>query len=351
MKKTKVAVIYGGANSEHEVSIVSARSVVQYLDKDKYEVLPIYITQKGQWKVGESELLESGQSIKQLQDHTGKVATSERDQSTAIVPASIKDSHIVFPVLHGRLGEDGTIQGMLEMLGIPYVGSKVLASSICMDKNIQKQLCVANGIPVPKHIAFTKHVYTNSTDKALQSIEQALSYPMFVKPANAGSSVGVSKATNRKQLEEGIALAFEHDAKVVVEQAVSNAREIECSVLGNETPEASVLGEVIPHNEFYDYEAKYVADDSELVIPADLPTNVTEEIRAMAIKAFQVMQCSGLARVDFLVEKGTNKVYLNELNTMPGFTPISMYPKLWEASGLYYPELLKELINLALQAK
>lgn len=347
MKKTKVAVIYGGANSEHEVSIVSARSVVQYLDKDKFEVMPIYITQKGQWRIGESELLESGQSIKQLQDRSSQLSIKESNQPTAIVPASIKDSHIVFPVLHGRLGEDGTLQGMLEILGIPYVGSKVLASAMCMDKDVQKQLCAANGIPVPKHIAFSNHVYANSTKKTLQSIEQALSYPMFVKPANAGSSVGVSKANDRKELKQGIALAFKHDAKVVVEQAVPNAREIECSVLGNETPEASVLGEVIPRNEFYDYEAKYITNDSELVIPVDLPTNVTEKIRAMAIKAFQVMQCSGLARVDFLVEKGTNKVYLNELNTMPGFTPISMYPKLWEASGLPYPKLLEKLIILS----
>lgn len=349
MKRIKVALVFGGANSEHEVSIVSARSVMQYLDKDKFEVMPIYITQKGQWRAGESELLDSGKTIKQLQDRSSQDSVTESNQSTTIVPASIKDSHIVFPVLHGKLGEDGTIQGMLEMLGIPYVGSKVLSSAMCVDKDIQKQLCAANRIPVVPYKAFTKSAFKVSAQETLQSIEQALPYPLFVKPANAGSSVGVSKARNRKQLEEGIALAFEHDTKVVVEQAVPNAREIECSVLGNETPEASVLGEIIPHNEFYDYEAKYIAADSESIIPADLPIGVTEEIRAMAIKAFQVMQCSGLARVDFLVEKETHAVYLNELNTMPGFTPISMYPKLWEASGFPYEALLKKLISLALE--
>jgi D-alanine-D-alanine ligase len=349
MKRIKVALVFGGANSEHEVSIVSARSVMQYLDKDKFEVMPIYITQKGQWRAGESELLDSGKTIKQLQDHSGQDSVTERNQSTAIVPASIKDSHVVFPVLHGKLGEDGTIQGMLEMLGIPYVGSKVLASAMCMDKDIQKQLCAANNIPIVPHIAFTKSAFKNSTSKTLQSIEQALTYPLFVKPANAGSSVGVSKARNREQLEEGITLAFEHDTKVVVEQAVPNAREIECSVLGNETPEASVLGEIISHHEFYDYEAKYIASDSESIIPADLPNSVSEEIRAMAIKAFQVMQCSGLARVDFLVERETLAVHLNELNTMPGFTPISMYPKLWKATGLSYSALLEKLISLALE--
>jgi D-alanine-D-alanine ligase len=348
MKRIKVALIYGGANSEHEVSIVSARSVMHYLDKNSYEVLPIYITQKGQWRVGESELLDSGKTINQLQDRSSQDSVTERNQSTTIVPASIKDSHIVFPLLHGKLGEDGTIQGMLEMLGIPYVGSKVLASAMCMDKDIQKQLCAANNIPIVPHIAFTKNTFKNSTSKTLQSIEQTLAYPLFVKPAKAGSSVGVSKARNRQQLEEGITLAFEHDTKVVIEQAVPNAREIECSVLGNETPEASVLGEIIPHHEFYDYEAKYIASDSESIIPADLPNSVSEEIRAMAIKAFQVMQCSGLARVDFLVDRETNEIYLNELNTMPGFTPISMYPKLWKATGLSYSALLEKLISLAL---
>lgn len=328
MKRIKVALVYGGANSEHEVSIVSARSVVQYLDKDKFEVMPIYITQKGQWRAGDSELLDSGKTIKQLQDPSDQDSVIESNQSTAIVPASIKDSHIVFPVLHGKLGEDGTIQGMLEMLGIPYVGSRVLASAMCMDKDIQKQLCAANNIPIAPYKAFTKSAFKVSAHETLQSIELALSYPLFVKPANAGSSVGVSKARNRKQLEEGIALAFKRDTKVVVEQAVPHAREIECAILGNETPEASMLGEIIPHNEFYDYEAKYIDADSESIIPADLPIGVTEEIRAMAIKAFQVMQCSGLARVDFLMEKETHAVYLNELNTMPGFTPISMYPKL-----------------------
>jgi D-alanine-D-alanine ligase len=347
MKRIKVALVYGGANSEHEVSVVSARCVAQHLDKNVYEVVPVYITKRGQWRMGESELLDSDQNIKQLQNRSGQNSPTTNDQPTAIVPASIKDSHIVFPLLHGKLGEDGTIQGMLEMLGIPYVGSKVLASAMCMDKDIQKQLCAVNNIPIVPHIAFTKNTFKNSTSKTLQSIEQTLVYPLFVKPANAGSSVGVSKARNRQQLEEGITLAFEHDAKVVIEQAVANAREIECSVLGNETPEASVLGEIIPHHEFYNYEAKYIAADSESIIPANLPKSVSEEIRAMAFKAFQVMQCSGLARVDFLVERETHAVYLNELNTMPGFTPISMYPKLWEASGLPYEALLEKLISLA----
>lgn len=345
MTKIKVAVIYGGANSEHEVSIVSARSIAKYLDKTKYEVLPIYITQTGQWRAGDSALLDSGQSIEQLQSSVKPIIETKK-QTSALVPASVKESHVVFPVIHGKLGEDGTLQGMLEMLGIPYVGCKVLSSAICMDKDIQKQLALANDIPVAPYIGLYHKSYQKDPALSLERIESQLAYPLFTKPANAGSSVGVSKASNQQELEQGIKLAFDHDSKILIEQAVPNAREIECAVLGNDAPEASVLGEVIPGNEFYDYEAKYVADDSQLIIPADLPIKVTEEIRVMAIKAFEVMQCSGLARVDFLVERDTNKVYLNELNTMPGFTPISMYPKLWEASGLPYSELLERLINL-----
>ncbi len=350
MKKIKVAVIYGGASPEHEVSIVSARSIVKHLNKSTYEVLPIYITSTGQWQVGESTLLESNENIQQLHDHSAQVTATEDSQSTALlVPATIKDSHVVFPVLHGRLGEDGTLQGMLEMLGIPYVGSRVLASAMCMDKDIQKQLAQANHIPITPYLCLKQHEYLQDPDYRIELMESKLKYPLFTKPANAGSSIGVSKARNRKQLEQGITVALEHDSKAIIEQAVPNAREIECSVLGNNDPQASVVGEIIPRNEFYDYEAKYIAATSELIIPADLPAEVTEKIRAMAIKAFQMMQCSGLARVDFLVEKDSNKIYLNELNTMPGFTPISMYPKLWEATGMPYDDLLDRLITLALE--
>ena len=254
---------------------------------------------------------------------------------------------VVFPILHGPYGEDGTIQGMLELMRLPYVGCGVLASAVCMDKVVQKQLCETSGIRVPKYIWFTKYQWDNQTFPIVECAEH-LSYPLFVKPANQGSSIGVTKAHSRKELLKGIKLAITRDVKVIIEEGVKNAREIECSIVGNNNPESSVLGEIIPGNEFYDYDAKYIDDNSQLIIPAKIDQKIAAQIRNTALAAFKILNCAGLARIDFFLDNQTNEYYLSEVNTIPGFTPISMYPKLWEATGISYSELLDRLIKLAL---
>jgi len=335
MQKIKVAVIFGGTNTEHEVSIVSATSVINHLDPSKYTVLPIYITKQNQWTqmpVSEAALLPS---------------TIDKE----IAPTDfIQDKiDVIFPIMHGPFGEDGTIQGMLEMLHLPYVGCGVLASAMCMDKVIQKQLCQAMEIPIVPFASFTKHEWQQNPDQVMHQIRDSLHYPLFVKPVNQGSSVGVTKIHAEAELKSGMDQAFVYDVKIIVEQGVDAVREIECAILGNEHPEASVLGEINPSNEFYDYDAKYIDGQSESIIPADLPPEITSQVQTLAKKAFKILNCSGLARVDFLVNRHTNEIYLNELNTMPGFTSISMYPKLWQASGLSYENLIEKLITLALE--
>ncbi len=335
MRKIKVAVIFGGTNTEHEVSIVSAKSVINHLDPTKYEVLPIYITKQNQWGVLAPK----------------NAALLPQTIETAIQPTDIKNDSIdvVFPVLHGPYGEDGTIQGLLEMLHLPYVGSNVIASAMCMDKVVQKQLCLQQGLPVVPFVWTDRHHWQNNPQPTLQYLSNKLHYPLFIKPANQGSSIGVTKVKRLDEVNTAINTALTYDDKVIIEQGIEKPREIECAVLGNHEPQTSVLGEIISSNEFYDYDAKYIDGQSQAIIPAKLPSVVTEKIQMYACKAFQVMNCSGLARIDFMVDATTLQIYLSELNTMPGFTSISMYPQLLAASGINYEQLLDRLIQLAIE--
>lgn len=321
MSRMKVAVIYGGRSGEHEVSLVSARSVMDALDKEKYEIIPIKINKEGSW---------------------------EGDLQIQADPASNPDLDVVFPVLHGPFGEDGTIQGLLELANLPYVGAGVAASGAAMDKALMRSLFKDAQLPLlPWEVVFN-HQWRRDARAVRERLEERLAYPLFVKPANLGSSVGISKVETGEGLGQAIALALEYDRKVVVEQGAVNAREIECSVLGHNEPRASVLGEIIPAREFYDYEAKYHSEDSRLIIPAPIEESLTERIRQLAVRAFQAVDCSGMGRVDFFVTP-LDEVFVNEINTIPGFTEISMYPKLWESTGLPYPKLLDRLIELALE--
>jgi D-alanine-D-alanine ligase len=323
MKKIKVAVIFGGTNTEHEVSIVSARSVIQNLDKSKYTPVPIKITKKNIW------IDQKAKSIDPIK--------------------TLKKVDVAFPVIHGPFGEDGTLQGMLEMANIPYVGCGVLASAICMDKATQKSLCLRYNIPTLPFYWFTKKDWHTNKQELIKFAKSKYSYPLFIKPSNQGSSVGISKANNEKELISAINFALKYDTKVIIEQGIENAREIECSILGNHNPKVSVLGEIISSNDFYDYDAKYIDGSSQEVIPAKIPKSIATSIKSDAIKAYQILSCSGLARADFLYDHKHKKHYLSELNTMPGFTSISMYPKLWQATGIGYPELLDKLIKLGLE--
>ena len=351
--KIRVAVLFGGRSGEHEVSLASANSIMQNIDKSKYEVIPIGITKEGRW-------LTDGDPMKALQagqvDNTQEPALlslanppqrslrsqDQRGQSTRLTV------DVVFPVLHGPYGEDGTVQGLLEMAGVPYVGAGVLASAVGMDKAAMKALFRERGLPVVETALVLRRDWDSDPEGTMDRIEQSVGYPCFAKPANLGSSVGVSKVTDRASLARALAEAAKYDRKLVVEHAV-DCREIECSVLGNEDPIASVPGEIVPCNEFYDYRAKYVDEGSQLLIPAPIPSETAEEVRRLAIEAFRAIDCSGMARVDFFLEKGSGKVYVNEINTIPGFTKISMYPKLWEASGIPYSQLIDRLIGLALE--
>ncbi len=360
-RKRRVAVIFGGRSGEHEVSLASAASVMSALDKEKYEIFPVGITKNGRW-------LTSGDTMKALKERLAETAQLPSAATTAsgnlvgrdtrsgvreLVPgtgsASFPEVDVVFPVLHGPYGEDGTLQGLLELADVPYVGAGVAASAVGMDKALMKSAFRAAGLPITDWILVLRRDWEDRPDAIRAQIEKRLGYPCFTKPANLGSSVGVSKCHDREELTRGMEDAGQYDRKIVVEWAVPKAREIECSVLGNDAPVASVLGEIIPCNEFYDYKAKYVDDQSELIIPADLPKESSDEIRRMAILAYQVIDCAGMARVDFLVRGDTGDIFLSELNTIPGFTDISMYPKLWEASGLPYSELVDRLVELALE--
>lgn len=352
--KLRIGVIFGGRSAEHEVSLVSATSVINALDKNKYEVVPIGISPEGRWLSSTEalRLLKDKTSIANLPEHV--FVPDPHHKALMAINAEVSSSaskpvDVIFPLIHGTYGEDGTIQGLFELADIPYVGAGVLGSAVGMDKVIQKQLLKHAKIPVTPDIAFLFQQYTSKPKTHIASIERKLRYPMFVKPPNLGSSVGISKAHNRKELTEAIELAGQYDRKILVEQGVKNAREIECSVLGNDIPVASIPGEVIPSNEFYDYDAKYVDGKSRAEIPAKLPKPIAKKIQNYAIDAFRVLDCAGMARADFLVTRKTNRIFLNEINTLPGFTSISMYPKLWQASGLTYTHLLDKLIELALE--
>lgn len=367
MKKIRVGVIFGGQSSEHEVSLVSAQSVMRALDPEKYEVVPIGITREGKWLGGSNSLrqlreaasargtlLAPGSGGSQAQPAAEQPAQPSRQITASRSPYAILQTgsagvDVVFPVLHGPFGEDGTIQGLLEMAGIPYVGAGVLGSALGMDKDMHKTVFRARGLPVVNWLAFTRHQWQDRAQAICDQVESELGYPCFTKPVNLGSSVGISKAHDRPELIQGINLAAQFDRKLMVEQAALDCREIECAVLGNDEPIASVPGEVRPRREFYDYAAKYVTDDTDLIIPAQLPARVSEQVRLLAVQAFRAIDCAGMARVDFFVGRGTDQVIVNEINTIPGFTAISMYPKLWEASGIGYSELVRRLVSLAIQ--
>ncbi|WP_047490827.1 D-alanine--D-alanine ligase family protein [Terriglobus sp. TAA 43] len=369
-KKLRVGVLFGGKSGEHEVSLRSGASILNAIDRSKYEVVPIGIAKSGQWLgAGDSKALLDGVTVPALAGK--KSATSKKKiestgltlQASAATSTSALD--VVFPVLHGTFGEDGTIQGMLELADVAYVGSGVLGSSVGMDKDAMKKMFAAAGLPIVKHVTLLRSEWKASPRKCAKLIEDKLKYPVFVKPANLGSSVGISKVRERKELAKAMDEAAQFDRKIVIEEGVSGngklrgkgkARELEIAVLGNDDPIASVVGEIVPDREFYDYESKYDSTStSEPVIPANITKAQAKQLRQMAIDAFKSCDCSGLARVDFLLEaadpasKKEPKIYLNEVNTMPGFTSISMYPKLWEATGISYVELIDRLIALGVE--
>jgi D-alanine-D-alanine ligase len=393
MAKLRVGILFGGRSGEHEVSLLSAASVVNAIDKTKYEIVPIGITKDGRWLTAEhAERLLKGKGEDGVGARTTPTPLRAGDPeatpgaavlaagASVVVPpeparrgaglvpfqtdANLRRASdrainvdVIFPVLHGTFGEDGTIQGLLELADIAYVGAGVLGSSAGMDKDIMKSLFRAAGLPIVKHVTILRGQFeslSKEAPKKLQKlVESKLKYPVFVKPANLGSSVGISKAHDAKELGPAIREAAKFDRKIVVEEGVggkkNKAREIECAVLGNDDPKASIAGEIVPCKEFYDYDAKYLAEGSELVIPAKITKAEMKTVQRLAIAAFQAVDCTGLARVDFLMDPKSRRIYVNEINTMPGFTAISMYPKLWGATGVSYPELIDRLIRLGIE--
>jgi len=391
MAKIRVGILFGGRSGEHEVSLLSAASVLNAIDKTKYEVVPIGITKDGRWLTAEhaERLLkgDAGEGARATQTHlragdpeaTPGAALLATGESVVVPPEPARHDaglapfqtdanlrraadrainvDVIFPVLHGTFGEDGTIQGLLELADIAYVGAGVLGSSAGMDKDIMKSLFRAAGLPIVKHVTVLRGQFEgpskDAPKKVQKLVESKLKYPVFVKPANLGSSVGISKAHDGKELGPAIAEAAKFDRKIVIEEGVggkkNKAREIECAVLGNDDPKASIAGEIVPCKEFYDYDAKYLAEGSELVIPAKITKAEMKTVRRLAIAAFQGVDCTGLARVDFLMDPKSRRIFVNEINTMPGFTAISMYPKLWAATGVPYPELIDRLIQLGIE--
>ncbi len=349
-KRLRVGVIFGGRSGEHEVSLASAASVIRALDPEKYEVVPIGITKDGRWLVGTGaqkmlpEVLKSGERVSLPPDPT----------AAALVPLSPGAGRpsvsvdVIFPVLHGTFGEDGTVQGLLELAGLPYVGAGVLGSAVGLDKDVQKRLFEQAGLPVVPFLAVHRWEWKKQRNKILQGIKKKFRLPVFVKPATGGSSVGMTRVQTAAELPVAMDLAGEFALKILVERAV-NAREIEVSVLGNDEIRASVPGEVVPHREYYDYKAKYLEQGTRLVIPAPLTKKQVSTIQDYAVRAFRAIDGTGMARCDFFLERKTGKIFINELNTIPGFTSISMYPKMWEASGLAYPKLIDRLIELAVE--
>ncbi len=382
MKKTRVGILFGGRSGEHEVSLLSAASVMNAIDKEKYEVVPIGITKDGHWLTAtDAERLLKGEGANPKHLRAGDPATTAgaavlKNGEAVLVPPVPGSEHtsllpfqtdaverrrasdhpitvdVIFPVLHGTFGEDGTIQGLLELADIAYVGAGVLGSAAGMDKDVMKALFKNAGLPIVKHITIIRSEWERDPAAVEKRIEQVVSYPMFVKPANLGSSVGISKAHNHAELGPAIREAALFDRKIVIEQGVGGdrkARELECAVLGNDDAKASIVGEVVPIKEFYDYAAKYLDEGSELIIPAKLTKEQEASVREMAVRGFKAVDCAGLARVDFLMDPMTDELFINEINTLPGFTSISMYPKLWGATGVGYSELIEELIQLAME--
>ena len=367
-KKLRVGILFGGRSGEHEVSLLSAASVLRAIDRDKFDVTPIGITREGRWlAAADANHLLSGDAsavARRLRagdpEATPGAKLLHEGIPTLLAPEpgpqgpEGKAIDVVFPVLHGTFGEDGTIQGLFELAGIAYVGSGVLGSAAGMDKDVMKRLFVEARLPIVKHVTLLRADWEKNPRKAIAQVEKSLRYPVFVKPANLGSSVGITKAHDRKELGPALTLAAKYDRKLIVEEGVggkkSRAREFEVAVLGNDDPKASVVGEIVPGKEFYDYEAKYLSEGSVPVIPARISRAESKNIREMAVAAFRACDLAGLARVDFLMDPvGRQRIFVNEVNTMPGFTQISMYPKLWEASGLSYTSLITRLIELALE--
>ena len=354
MKKIHIGILFGGRSGEHEVSLMSSQSVLSVLDPQKYEITEIGITHDGEWWSGKDTwqkfqensfenlyrvllIPEPGKTILYKYENGSMEASTELD--------------VIFPVLHGTFGEDGTLQGFFEMADIAYVGAGVLGSSVGMDKGLFKDVMRSNNIPVVDWIISSRKDAEKNIDALIQQTEAIGSYPFFIKPANMGSSVGITMCKNHSDLMEGILQACRFDRRILIEQGVENAREIEISVLGNEFPKASLPGEIKPSDEFYSYNAKYFDDRSQLLIPAPISKEMIAEMQDIAIRTYKAIDCAGMARVDFLVNGETNQIFINEVNTIPGFTKISMYPKLWEASGLSYQELIDELVNLAFERK
>ncbi len=362
-KKLRVAVLFGGRSGEHDVSLMSARSVIAALDPAKYEIFPVGITHAGHWLMGENildalannktESLEHAAIFPDPQ-HAGLHALRNilsRSEAERMQYEKITDIDVMFPVLHGTFGEDGTLQGLFELADVAYVGAGVVGSAVGMDKGIFKDVMRANDIPVVDWVILRRAEIQNDMDAAIRKAESIGAYPLFAKPANLGSSVGITKCNTRADLGEGLMEAAAFDRRILVERGLVNAREIEVSVLGNDAPISSLAGEVLPSREFYSYESKYVDGTSGLVIPAEIPAETSERIRELAVRAYKAIDCAGMARADFFLEKETGRVLLNELNTLPGFTSISMYPKLWNATNLSYPQLVDRLIELALERK
>ncbi len=357
-KKIRVGLVFGGKSSEHEVSLASAQSVLGALDPQKYQAVLIGVTRDGRWLTGGNPLKQLIQAAHSpLLESVNGSGSSNGSSSSAMVAseAGVLDTpnalnasvDVVFPLIHGPNGEDGTIQGLLELADLPYVGAGVAASAAGMDKALMKSLFRAAGLPVPEYLVILRHRWESEPEETIHEIETIIRYPCFVKPANLGSSVGVTKARNWDELTQGLATAAQYDRKILVERAVEG-REIECSVLGNDLPVASLPGEVIPGREFYDYAAKYGDENTRLVCPAELTGEQVRAVQALAVRAFQAIDGSGMARVDFFLDKRDGRFLVNEINTIPGFTRFSMYPKMWEASGLSYSQLIDRLIQLAL---
>ncbi|MFH1938721.1 MAG: D-alanine--D-alanine ligase [bacterium] len=355
-KKLRVGIIFGGRSGEHEVSFCSASSIIKAIDKDKYTVVPIGITKEGRWiSPQDSELaLQSGRiegknTVILLNDSFSKSLVCIDNNQRLDKSSALEKLDVIFPVLHGPYGEDGTVQGLLELANIPYVGAGVAASAISMDKDLMKTIFQQKGLPILRWLTIKRKDWHKDKEEILSLIQKSFEYPLFVKPTNLGSSVGITKVHKKEELKEAIDLASSYDRKILIEEGLEEVREIECSVLGNDEPQTSVVGEVKPAGEFYDYDSKYIDEKTQLIVPADLPDGVSQEVQEIALKAFKAVDAAGMARVDFFVSKKENKIYLSEINTIPGFTSASMYPRLWEASGVSYPDLIDQLIQLALE--
>jgi D-alanine-D-alanine ligase len=355
-KKIRVGLIFGGKSGEHEVSFCSASSIIKAINKDKYTVVPIGITKEGRWiSPQDSEVaLQSGKiegksTVILLNDPSGRALIRIDNNQKLDKSSALERLEVIFSVLHGPYGEDGTVQGLLELADIPYVGAGVAASAISMDKDLMKKIFKQRDLPILKWLTIKRKEWQKDKEKILSLVQDDFEYPLFVKPTNLGSSVGITKVHKKEELEKAIDLASSYDRKVLIEEGLEEVREIECGVLGNDEPRASVVGEVKPAGEFYDYDSKYIDKETQLIVPADLPDGVSRKVQEIALRAFKAVDAAGMARVDFFISKKENKIYLSEINTIPGFTSVSMYPRLWEASGIPYSDLIDQLIQLALE--